>query len=141
MWWKGAPRIKLGETVVGLLFVAGVFAGGWLLNQLIIRSFRPLVRPMTFSGSSPEPTRLDQFRIEARQFLGQNDDWLVGASLTLVTIYCLKVVAVSCQKRWQLRRQNDVVDERIAVGNQLIGGLFGLAIFGSLLLAWIETFV
>lgn len=141
MWWRGGSRIKLSETFVGLLFVVAIFVGGWLLNQLMIRSFRPLARPMTFSGSSPEPTRLDQYRIEARQFLEQNQDWLVGATLSLVTIYCLKVAVVSCRKRWQLRLQDDVASERIAVGNQLIGGLFGLALFGAMLLAWIATFL
>ena len=141
MWWKGPRLVRLGETAVGLMIVAGVFVGGWLLNQLMIRSFRPLARPTTFSGSSPEPTRLDQYRIEARQFLEQNQDWLVGATLSLVTIYCLKVAVVSCRKRWQLRLQDDVASERIAVGNQLIGGLFGLALFGAMLLAWIATFL
>lgn len=141
MWWRGISRIKLGETAVGLLIVACVFTGGWLLNQLIIRSFRPLARPMTFGGSTPEPTQLDQFRIETRLLLEQNADWLVGASLSLVTIYCLKVAVVNYWHRRQLSLQGNVANEHVAATNKLVGGMFGLALFGGMLLAWIGTFL
>ena len=134
MWWKGPPRIRLGDTAVGLLVVGLLALGGWVVRWLMVNAFTPLAKPWIASKGS-EPSRLEQYSQSVLNYLAQHEFWLVGSAFTFLTIHGLWLVAVYL---WQWKRSDVHLPHPFDSAQVLEGALF-VIVFGTFTLAWIQT--